>query len=174
VAEEANVATLTNYRWLTWGVSRIHDGDLPPEVLARIDAGRRRARELTIVAWTIPIAWVEDRSLRGRWRNHPRRIRGAWRRWSEIEFSGHLVHLDAVGGRGSAPGFAFHDVRIYLDGRIVGRDWRAGCSLGSGGRVGPAVAMARRDLSLRVDGAMECLEVCASSGRRCRDGVRVP
>jgi len=159
VALEANVATLTNYRWLTWGVSRVHDGDLPPEVLVRIDAGRRRASKLTRVAGTIPITWVEDRSLKRRWRNHRCRIRDAWRKWSVIEFGRHVVHLDARGGCGSAPGFVFHDVRIFLDGRIVGRDWSAGCSLGSGGRVGPAAAMLRRDLALRMDKAMERLEV---------------
>ena len=74
-----------------------------------------------------------------------------------------MVHLDARGGCGFAPGFAFQDVRISLDGRIVGREWSGGCSLGFGGRVGPAVAMLRRDLALRIDGTMEYLEVVRST-----------
>jgi hypothetical protein len=104
-------------------------------------------------------AWHEDRSVRVRFIGHLSRIRDAWRRWAELEFNGSSIFLEAFGGNGSAPGFGFRDLRISLEGQIVGRAWRAGCSLGFGGGFGPAVAMLRDDLALRVDSEWLHLEL---------------
>jgi len=164
--------THTNYQWLTWGISSTPHGDLSPEVLARIDADRHRARVLRVVTRTLPIAWVEDRSVTVRFIGHCNRIRDEWRRWSELEFSGRRVYVEAFGGNGSGPGFGFRDVRIYLDGLIVGRAWGAGCSLGFGGGFGPAVAMLQDDLALRVDSKMENLELMRATKPRARRRAR--
>jgi len=147
------------YQWLTWGVSHVPHGDLPPEVCARIEADRQRARALRVVTRRIPIPWIEDRSLSVRFINHPSRLRDEWRRSAELTFNEEPVRVEAFGGNGSGPGFGFEDVRIYLNGEIVGRAWSAGCSLGFGGGFGPAVAMLRDDLALRVDHKRENLEL---------------
>ncbi len=133
------------------GASRVPHGGLPPDVLARIDADRQRASALPVIARRIPIHWTKDRSLGKRGHDGYYRLRSSWRRFAELRFNERHVYLEAFGGFGSGPGFGFKDVRIYLDGAIVGRAWRGGCSLGFGGGVGPAVAMLRDDLALRVE-----------------------
>jgi hypothetical protein len=138
---------------------RVPEGDLAPDVLARIDADRRRADRFRVVTRTIPIVWVEDHSVRVRFIAHYSRLRDAFRRWSELEQSGHRIYLETFGGNGSGPGFGFTDIRIYLDGVIAGRCWGGGCSLGFGGGVGPAVAMLRDDLALRFGPKLENLEL---------------
>lgn len=140
-----------SYQWLTWGVSRVPQGGLPPDVLARIEADRQRAGGLPLVARRIPIHWTKDRSLGKRGHDSHYRLHSSWRRFAEHRFNERHVYLEAFGGKGCGPGFAFKDVRIYLDGAIVGRAWRGACSLGFGGGVGPAVAMLRADLAIRVD-----------------------
>ena len=158
------------YQWLTWGVSRVRHGDLRPDVLARIDADRARARSLRAVMWTTPIPWVEDRSVRVRFIAHGNRLRDEWRRCAELTFNGRDVYLEWFGGTGGGPGFSFSEVRIHLDRKLVGRAWRLGCSLGGGGYDSPAVAMLRDDLALRVDTKMEHLELVRLTG----PGVKAP
>jgi len=163
-----------DYRWLLWGVSRTPHGDLPPDVLARIAADRQRAAALRVVTRTLPIAWQEDHSVHVRFIGHCGRIRDAWRRWAELEFNDRPVFLETFGGNGGGPGFGFTDVRIYLDEGIVGRAWQVGCSLGFGGGGGPAVAMLRDDLALRVDREQLNLELVrlTEPGIRKRGGSR--
>jgi hypothetical protein len=72
------------YKWLTWSFPRVPDGDLPPEAHARIDADRHRASALRVVARTITIPWVEDRSLSAHFIGHSHRLRDEWRRWAEL------------------------------------------------------------------------------------------
>jgi hypothetical protein len=139
-----------SYEWLTWGVSRVPAGDLPPDALARIDVDRQRAVALPLVLRAIPIHWTIDRSVNERFTGHASRLRPAWRRFAELRFNEQHIYIEAFGGIGSGPGFGFKDVRIYLDGAIVGRAWRGGCSLGFGGGVGPAVAMLPDGRALRV------------------------
>ena len=67
--------------------------------------------------------------------------------------------------RGSAPTFRFTDVRIYVDGQVMGRAWTVGCVLGFRAARGPAVAMLRDDVALRVDPDMRNLELLAGDGR---------
>jgi len=55
-----------SYQWLTWGVMKVPGGGLSDEVLARIDADRRRAAGFTEVSRTIQLVWAEDRSLAAR------------------------------------------------------------------------------------------------------------
>jgi hypothetical protein len=59
-----------NYEWLTWGVTSVVGGRLPGDIRSRIDAARTRADALRVVARTIPIAWVDDRSLGARFIGH--------------------------------------------------------------------------------------------------------
>jgi len=157
-----------NYEWLLWGFSRVPSGDLSTDVHARIDADRLRAKHLNVVTRTIPIPWVKDRSVAVRFIATPNRLRGAWRRSAEVTFNARAVFIEAFGGNGGGPGFGFTDVRVYLDGEIVGRAWSGGCSLGFGGGIGPASAMLRDDLALRVDQSMQNVELVRlrSLGRR--------
>ena len=69
------------------------------------------------------------------------------------------MYLEWIGGRGWGPGFGFSEVRIYLDREVVGREWELGSSIGICGKVGPAVAVLREGLALRVDGKKEHLEL---------------
>lgn len=157
---EANmIPRRISYEWLTWGVSAVVTGGLPADLRTRIAAERTRADALRVVTRTIPIPWVEDRSLAARFIGHNRRLAGPWQRSAVMAFGASDVHLESFGGRGWGPGFVFTDVRILIDGIVAGRAWKMGCSLGAGGRAGPAVAMLRDDLALRVGADMRNIEV---------------
>jgi len=122
-----------SYQWLTWGVMNVPGGGLSDEVLARIDADRRRAAGFTEVSRTIQLVWAEDRSIAARFISHARRLRQDWRRLAELTFDGVPLCVEAFGGVGGGPGFSFTDVRIYLRDELVGRAWWGGCSLGFSG-----------------------------------------
>ena len=147
------------YQWLTWGVMKVPGGGLSDDVLARIDADRRRAAGFNEVSRTIQLVWTEDRSIAARFIGHASRLRQDWRRFAELTFNGDRVCVEAFGGVGSGPGHMFTDVRVYLRDELVGRAWRGGCSLGFSGRVGPAVAILRDNLALRVNNEMTAIEV---------------
>jgi len=147
------------YEWLTWGVSAVVNGGLDAGTRARIDAGRSHADALRVLTRFIPIPWAEDRSLAARFIGHNRRLAGPWRRSAVMPFGASDVYLESFGGRGWGPGFVFTDVRISVEGIVVGRAWTMGCSLGAGGAGGPAVAVLRDDLALRVSADMRNLEV---------------
>jgi hypothetical protein len=51
------------------------------------------------------------------------------------------VHVDELGASMWAPGQAYLEYRIFLDGALVGRGGRSGCSLGAGGNDLPARAL---------------------------------
>jgi len=76
-----------------------------------------------------------------------------------MAFGASDVYLESFGGRGWEPGFSFTDVRISVNRLVVGRALKMGCSLGAGGEGGPAVALLRDDLALRVSADMQRLEV---------------
>jgi len=161
-----------SYQWLTWGVMKVPGGGLSDEVLARIDADRRRAAGFTEVSRTIPLVWAEDRSIAARFISHARRLRQDWRRLAELTFNGDPLCVEALGGVGGGPGFIFTDVRIYLRDELVGRAWWGGCSLGFSGRVGPAVAVLGNNLALRVNNEMTAIEVVLSDGPDLGEATR--
>lgn len=140
-----------DYQWLLWGVSKVSAGGLPAATLERLDRDRRLAARLRSVTRRIPLEWIDDRSVDVRFIGHANRLwPGAWRKTAHLTFNGQHADVEGFGANGSGPGFGFTDWRIYLDGALVGRAWSLGCSLGCGGRVGPAVAMLRPDLALRL------------------------
>ena len=138
----------SDYSWLTWGVSDVPHGRLSPEVLAAFAADRERARSLPVVVQAVPSGWSYDSSLRRHSAGDRTRLRAAWRRVTSFTAGRCQIYLEAFGGIGGGPGFGFRDVRIYVDGRLAGRAWKGGCSLGFGGGAGPAVAMLPRCLAI--------------------------
>jgi len=143
-------AIQSTYSWLTWGVMEVPNGGLSPEQLAALAAERERASTLPVIVSALPIGWRYDSHLRRRSAGDGVRLRNSWRRVTSFIVSGREVYLEAFGGWGSGPGFAIAEVRAYVDGRLTGRAWRGGCSLGFGGGVGPAVAMVSDTLAVIV------------------------
>lgn len=142
--------TESTYAWLTWGVMNVPHGDLSPDVSARIDADRKRAKSLRVLGPSIPIKWAYDSNLIKVSRGPTCQLRKTWRRVARYTHEGREVYLEAFGGIGGGPGFGFREVRLYINKTIVGRAWVGGCSLGFGGSVGPAIALLGEGLALRV------------------------
>jgi hypothetical protein len=138
------------YEWLTGRASRVPHGGLSPDVLARIDADRQRAGSLPLIEGNIPVEWTHDLTVGDRFTDHTYRLRRAWRQYAALRFNEQDVYIEVFSGFGFAPGFWVKDLRIYLDGALVGRAWRGACSLGFGGGGGPAVAMLRDGRALRI------------------------
>jgi hypothetical protein len=61
------------------------------------------------------------------------------------------VHVDWVHARKHGPGRSITEVRIFVDGRLVGRGGQCGCSLGFGKKDLPAVALLGGGKALTVD-----------------------
>jgi hypothetical protein len=139
-----------DYTWLTWGVSRVHQGGLPVEVTERLNAERDQASRLKVTTRTIPLEYADDNSLPSRFIAHASRLENPRRRLARFTFQGVPVHVDRIEGRGHNPGFGFVDVRIFFNYELRGRAWRFGCALGIGGIGGPAVVLLRDDLALVV------------------------
>ncbi len=138
------------YEWLIWGVSKVPTGDLAPDESARIEAGRERANGLMATTEEIALRWKNDSTLHRRFVGNGYRLSDTWRHYATFEFADRQVDIEVFSGIGGGPGFAFKDVRLYLDGLVVGRAWCGACSLGFGGGAGPAIAMLRDDLALCV------------------------
>ena len=139
------------HEWLIWGFTRVVHGDIAPEVLEGLARSQRVGRELSYVARTIPVTWTDDTSVPVRFIGHANRLRAdAWHRCGDFTFNEHHVHIDLFGGNGGGPGFGFRDERIYIDGRLRGRGWQMGNSIGGGGMNHPAVALLSPDLGIRI------------------------
>ena len=61
--------------------------DLPPDVRARIDADRQRARARPLIVRNISIDWTHDRSVHERFIGHRYRLRSGWRWSAELRFN---------------------------------------------------------------------------------------
>ena len=141
---------LLGYEWLIRGVSSTARGGLTDEVQARIRTECDQARSLQVVSRVIPLTWTDDHSIDVRFIDHENRLRDAWRRYADFMFNEHRIHVETFGGQGGGPGFAFEEVRIYVDEEIRGRTLRLGCSLGGGSMGDRAVALLREDLALTI------------------------
>lgn len=142
--------TDSSYDWLTWGLMDVPKGRLSPDVHVRMDADRTRAAALPVAAARLPVRWSNDSTLRKRSARAGSRLHSTWRRVTSFTVIDQRISMEAFGGMGGGPGFAFKDVRIYVDDVLVGRGWRGGCSLGFGGSSGPAVALLRNGCAVQV------------------------
>jgi len=142
--------SLLGYQWLIRGVSATVQGGLTHQECEGILSERKEAAQLEIVSRTIPVVWVDDRWVDVRFIAHRGRLRNAWRRYSDLTFNGHWIHLEAFGGVGGGPGFGVEEIRLYVDGTIRGRTFKLGCSLGISGGADRAVALLRSDLALSI------------------------
>jgi hypothetical protein len=87
------------------------------------------------------------------------------------------LHIDWITASRFGPGRSMTEVRIFLDGALVGQGFSGGCSLGFGGSDLPAVAMVGRDKAVVVDGSAQPLvayEDALSRYFRCDAAVQRP
>jgi len=69
---------------------------------------------------------------------------------ADLAIDGHAVHIDHLHATRGGPLRGYHEVRIFVDGRLAGRGGRCGCSLGFGGNDLPAVAAIGQDTAIAV------------------------
>jgi hypothetical protein len=73
----------------------------------------------------------------------------------ETTIDGAHVHVDWTSASRTAPGRSIREVRIFINGDLVGEAFRAGCSLGGGGSDWPAVVLLGNLKAIVVDGDVE-------------------
>jgi len=69
---------------------------------------------------------------------------------AETVVDGHAVHVDWLHAWKFGPGRKYHEIRVFVNGRLAGRGGRCACSLGFGGNDLPAVAAIGQSAAITV------------------------